>query len=59
MEKKAITIFAANIARKLIKDNYTLIDIKPDRTDVDKKRTVFVFKNENDIIEKIKKYTEK
>lgn len=59
MEKKAITIFTANVARKLLKDGYTLVDIKPDKTDFDGKRTVFVFKNENNIMEKIKEYKEK
>ena len=59
MEKKAITIFTASTARKLLKDGYTLVDIKPDKTDVDGKRTVFVFKNENNIMEKIKEYKEK
>lgn len=41
------------------KDGYTLVDIKPDKTDFDGKRTVFVFKNENNIMEKIKEYKEK
>ena len=59
MEKKAITIFTASVARKLIKDNFTLIDIKPDKTDEDGKRTVFVFKNENNIMDKVKEYKEK
>ena len=57
MEKKAITIFTANVARKLLKDgSFTLVDIKPDKTDPDGKRTVFVFKNENNIMDKIKEY---
>ena len=56
MEKKAITIFTANVARKLIKDGYTLVDIKPDKTDVDGKRSVFVFENENNIMDKVKEY---
>lgn len=60
MEKKAITIFAANVARKLLKEGcFTLVDIKPDKTDLDGKRTVFVFKNENNIMDKIKEYKEK
>ena len=45
MEKKAITIFTAKTARELLKDGFTLIDIKPD-------------KNEN-LLEKIKEYKEK
>lgn len=60
MEKKAITIFTANVARKLLKEGiFTLVDIKPDKTDPDGKRTVFVFKNENNIMDKIKEYKEK
>lgn len=59
MEKNAITIFAANVARKLLKDSFTLVDIKPDKTDPDGKRTVFVFKNENNIMDRIREYKEK
>lgn len=56
MEKKAITIFTANVARKLLKDGFFMVDIKPDKTDLDGKRSVFVFRNENNIMEKIKEY---
>ena len=59
MEKKALTIFTAKVARALLKDGYTLIDIKPDKTDFDGKRSVFVFRNENDIMSKVKEYKEK
>ena len=54
MEKKAIIIFTASKARELLKEGFTLIDIKPDKTDEDNKRSVFVFKNEEGILEKIK-----
>ena len=55
IEKKAITIFNASKTRELLKDGrFTLIDIKPDKTDPDGKRSVFVFKNENGLLEKIK-----
>lgn len=56
MGKKDVVIFSAGTARKLLKDGYVISDIKPDRTDPDGKRTVFVFKNENNIMEKIKEY---
>ena len=56
---KAITIFTASTARKLLKDGYKLVDIKPDKTDEDGKRTVFVFVNENNILDKVKEYKEK
>ena len=60
MEKKAITIFTASQARELLKDGrFTLIDIKPDKTDPDGKRSVFVFKNEEGLLEKIKEHKEK
>lgn len=53
-EKKTIVIFTAKKARKLLKEGFTLVDIKPDKTDFDGKRSVFVFKNEDGILEKIK-----
>lgn len=56
MEKKAITIFTASTARKLLKDGFILVDIKPDKTDEEGKRTVFVFRNDEGIMEKIKEY---
>lgn len=55
MEKKAITIFTAKVARGLLKNGFTIIDIKPDKTDADGKRSVFIFKNENRIMERIHK----
>ena len=48
--------FTAKLARNLLKDGFTIIDIKPDRTDKDGKRSVFVFRNENHIEDKIKEY---
>ena len=55
MAKQALTIFTASKARELLKDGrFTLIDIKPDKTDPDGKRSVFVFKNEKGLLEKIK-----
>ena len=60
MEKKASAIFTASKARELLKDGrFTLIDIKPDKTDPDRKRSVFVFKNENGLLDKIKEHKEK
>ena len=48
--KKTITIFTASKARELLKEGkFSLIDIKPDKTDPDRKRSVFIFKYENGI----------
>ena len=53
-EKDTVIIFTAKKARALLKMGYTLVDIKPDKTDPDGKRSVFVFKNENGLLEKLK-----
>ena len=52
--KDTIIIFTAKKSRALLKMGYTLVDIKPDKTDPDRKRSVFVFKNENGLLEKLK-----
>ena len=52
-EKDTVIIFTAKKARTLLKMGYTLVDIKPDKTDPDGKRSVFVFKNEDGILENI------
>lgn len=49
MMKDTITIFTAKKARELLKHNFTLVDIKPDKTDEDNKRSVFVFRYEQDM----------
>lgn len=59
MEKNTIIIFTAKLARNLLKDGFTIVDIKPDRTDTDGKRSLFVFKKENYIEDKIKEYNKK
>ena len=51
--KETIVNFSAKKARALLKMGYTLVDIKPDKTDPDGKRSVFIFKNENRILENI------
>ena len=53
-EKDTVIIFTAKKSRALLKMGYTLVDIKPDKTDPDRKRSVFVFKNENGLLEKLK-----
>ena len=58
MKKKAITVFTAKIARELLHDGYTLVDIKPDKKDPDGKRSVFVFRIENGLLDKIREYKE-
>ena len=53
MKKEVITVFTAKKARKLLKEGYQIVDIKPDRLDPSHKRTLFLFKNEDGLIEEI------
>ena len=54
MMKDTITIFTAKKARELLKKGFTLVDLKPDKTDEDNKRSVFVFKYGKGIEEYLK-----
>lgn len=53
MKKDVITVFTAKVARKLLREGFTIVDIKPDRLDPHHKRTLFLFKNEDGLMEKI------
>lgn len=59
VERKTIVVFTAKLARYLLKNGFIIVDIKPDKTDPDNKRSVFIFKNENYIENKIKEYNNK
>jgi len=53
-EKGNKIVSEASIARKLLKDGYRIVDIKPKRGR--NKETIFVFKNEYDFMEKLSEY---
>ena len=53
MKKDVITVFTAKKARKLLKEGYQIVDIKPDKTDFDGKRTLFLFKYEDGIMKSL------
>lgn len=50
-------IFSPQMTRFLLKKNYRIIDIKPDRKDP--KQTVFIFRLEPGLIEAMKEYDTK
>lgn len=56
-EKQAILIFSGHVARKLLKMGYTIVDVKPDKTN--RIKTVFVFKRENNIEKVLAEITKK
>lgn len=55
--KETIVIFSGNVARKLLKLGYTIVDIKPDKTN--SLKSVFVFKVERNIEYYIAQFTVK
>lgn len=50
--KKYVNVFTAQMAKKLLKMGYCIVDLKPNKQD--SKRTVFVFENANGIEDEIK-----
>lgn len=51
--KDSIVIFTAKKARDLLKKGHQIVDVKPDKTDEDRKRSVFVFKLDTTIMQDI------
>ena len=54
-----IVVFTAKMAKKLLRMGYTIVDIKQDKLDEDGKRSVFFFRNENDLESAIKSLADK
>lgn len=50
-KKNSIVIFTPQKARKLLRKGFTIVDIKPDKNDPDKKKSLFVFRNDEGIYE--------
>ena len=53
-EIENISIYALDLVRSK-KEGYTIVDIKADQTDPDRKRSIFFFKNEDGILDMVKK----
>ena len=53
--KNPIVVYTGRMARKLLREGYTIGDIKADQTDPDRKRSIFFFKNEDGILDMVKK----
>ena len=51
-----VVICSAKLARKLLKAGYSIVDIKPDKGDLEGNRSVFVFRNDDGLIEKMVEY---
>lgn len=53
MEKEFLSVFSADIARAMLKRGYQIVDLKPDKLDRERKRSIFIFKNEDGLYESI------
>jgi hypothetical protein len=49
-----ITIFTAKYARRLLKENFRIVDIKPNNTNKD--RSVFIFEKTKELVEFMHKH---
>lgn len=57
---KTRLVFKVNIARKLVRMGYRIVDLKPSKTkdgQTDFNKSIFVFADENNIEEEIEKLT--
>lgn len=45
MIENTTLVFSADVARRLLKQGYKIVDIRPDKLDPESKRSVFVFQN--------------
>ena len=55
--KDFVTVFTAQKARQLLKEGFVITDIKPGKTDDDHKRSIFIFRNEEGLLERLKEWT--
>lgn len=59
---KTRLVFKVNVARKLLRMGYRIVDLKPAKTKdgrTDFNKSIFVFSDENNIADKIKELTQK
>lgn len=56
-ERKGIIVFTGRVARELLRRGYTIIDVKPDKTN--KIKSIYVFRRENEIEKELAKITYK
>ena len=57
--QNTVMIFSARMARELLKKGFTIVDIKPDKKDPDMKRSIFVFRWTQGIMDILNQASEK
>lgn len=56
-DKDSVIIFSPSKARKLLKEGYTLIDLKPDKKDATHQRSLFVFQRTDELMNRLRELT--
>lgn len=49
-----VMVFTGQMARQLLREGFTIVDIKPDKLDSDGKRSVFLFRNDEGLLSKMR-----
>ena len=49
-----VMVFTGQMARQLLREGFTIVDIKPDKLDSDGKRSVFIFRNDEGLLPKMR-----
>lgn len=55
--KENVIVFAPEVARRLLGQGFRIVDIKPDANDPDRKKTLFVFRNDKYLYKTIRELT--
>lgn len=54
-----VMVFTGQMARQLLREGFTIVDIKPDKLDSDGKRSVFLFRNDEGLLSKMRELSTK
>jgi hypothetical protein len=57
--KETVVIYTGKMARMLLREGFELVDIRPDKTDPERKRSVFIFKQDMALLERLKRASAK
>ncbi len=56
-EKSSVIVFTAWKARQLLKEGFALVDIKPDKLDPFRQRSLFVFQRTDELMNRLRELT--
>lgn len=53
-EKNSVIVFTAWKARQLLKEGFVMVDVKPDKSDPFRQRSLFVFQRSDELMGRLK-----